>query len=267
MVDSEYGRLREFYNRMHSGDRYSAKLKAEDHAFNGVLETFIDQYQLQGKKCLEIGCGRGAFQDLVSDYTGTDISDAVRAYLHKPACQCSATELPFKDGSFEAIWEYAVLEHVPKPERAFEEMRRVLKNNGLLLLSPAWQCRTWAAEGYPVRPYSDFDLKGKLIKASIPIRNLVLFRSMYIFPRRLIRLITYLLTKRSLRFKYRELTPNYDIFWMDNSDAVNSMEPYEAILWFVSRGDKCISYPNSLSQFFVRRGAIIFRIQKDGKDT
>ena len=40
------------------------------------------------------------------------------------------------------------------------------------------------------------------------------------------------------------------------------MDPYEAILWFITRGDECLSHPTAMSQFFVRTGRLIFRIHK-----
>lgn len=100
----------------------------------------------------------------------------------------------------------------PEPEKALKEMRRVLKNQGFLLLAPAWQCRPWAAMGHSVRPYRDFDFKGKIIKLSIPLRNSMLFRSMYVFPRRLFRTIQFFFRKSPIHFKYRKLKPNYDYF-------------------------------------------------------
>lgn len=258
-------KLRAFYDREYLDERYGKAQRPEDHSIYNELRSFIDTYQLHEKRCLEIGCGRGAFQDLVTDYTGVDLSGSVRNYFRKPFCQATAINLPFGDNTFDAIWSYVVLEHVPKPEEALAEMRRVLIDNGLLFLAPAWQCRTWAAKGYPVRPYRDFDLRGKLVKASIPIRNSVLFRSTYIFPKRLVSSIEFLFTKEPTRFKYKELTPNYDHFWMSDSDAVSAMDPYETILWFVSRGDICISHKNWIAKFFVRTGAVIFRIQKSRK--
>ena len=38
---------------------------------------------------------------------------------------------------------------------------------GYVYLNPAWACVPWAADGYEARPYSDFGITGKLIKASI----------------------------------------------------------------------------------------------------
>ncbi|MBA7700081.1 hypothetical protein ES703_108788 [subsurface metagenome] len=255
--------LKTFYDKQYTAGCYAVAEKPEDHSFYPILKAFIDEFQLHNKKCLEIGCGRGAFQDMVADYTGVDISETVANMLHKPFCRCSATELPFENESFNAVWTQAVLEHVPRPEKAMLEIRRVLKHNGFLLLAPAWQCRPWAAMGYSVRPYRDFDFKGKIVKLSIPLRNSVLFRSMYVFPRRLFRTIQFFFRKKPVTFKYRKLNPNYDHYWVSDSDALNSMDPYDAILWFISRGDICISYPRWFSKLFVRTGPIIF--QKTGR--
>jgi len=154
---------KEFYDREYLGERYSLTVNPEEHSFYPILIQFIEHFGLKDKRCLEVGCGRGAFQDIVDNYVGVDISSTVGQYFHKPFFTASAAQLPFQEKSFDAIWSYAVLEHVPEPEKALDEMRRVLKPGGLLLLEPAWQCRPWTADGYPVRPYSDFGWWGKLI--------------------------------------------------------------------------------------------------------
>lgn len=216
-------------------------------------------------ECWKSAPGRGNFNDVVDDYTGLDIASTANRFYHKPFVAASATSLPFPDNAFDAIWTLGVLEHVPKPEQALTEMRRVLKNGGLLYLSASWQCRSWHADGYEVRPYSDFGLESKLIKASVPLRDSIVFRSLYIFPIRLLRLAAYTVPAKPLPFRYNVLTPNYIHLWETDGDAVNSMDAYEAVLWFKSRGDECLNYPNSLRQFLIRRGAIIFRIRK-GRD-
>ena len=251
--------LQNFYDREYAADAYATTREASAHPFHPTLVSFLATYRLFEKKCLEVGCGRGAFQDVVKDYTGIDIARSVHTYFQKPYCCASATTLPFADATFDAVWSYAVLEHVPQPELALEEIRRVLKPGGFLLLLPAWQCRPWAAEGYPVRPYADFGLSGKLIKASIPIRNSVVYRSLQIFPARVRSLIDYRRTRKPTKFRYRRLKPNYERFWMSDSDAVNSMDPFEAYLWFTSRGDICLNYPSLRRAFLTRTGPLIIR--------
>lgn len=252
--------LKEFYNREYIDSRYANVPEDKRHPFYPTLQGIIDRHGLHDKRCLEIGGGRGKLQDIVDDYHAIDISGSVAKNFHKPFCQASASSLPFASGSFDVIWTYAVLEHVPQPEKAIEEMARVLKNDGYLILRAAWQCRPWAADGYPVRPYSDFNLGGKLIKASIPVRNSLLFRSMYVFPARAARFLQ-LLTGGNMGLRYGTLKPNYEKFWMSDSDAINSIDPYEAYLWFKSRKNECLSH-SPLSAFLIRTGTLVFRIKK-----
>ena len=48
---------------------------------------------------------------------------------------CDATAIPVKDGNFDAVLCTEVLEHVPEPIRVIEELARVLKPGGKLILS------------------------------------------------------------------------------------------------------------------------------------
>lgn len=252
-----------FYEQRDEGSEYAPQgwhsLEPTD-----PLVALVKQFGLNDKKCLEIGCGRGHYQDLVKDYTGVDLAETVRPHLHKPFFAASAKQLPFPGDSFDAAWSVAVLEHIPDPEKALQEMRRVLRPRAILILAPAWQCRPWAADGYPVRSYSDFDLRGKLIKASIPLRDSVAWRSLHIFPRRAWRLAAWLPRRRPVPFRSTTLKANFDKFWMSDSDAVNSMDPFDAILWFVSRGDEVLLPPTRVRRFFVRTGALVIRIKPRG---
>jgi ubiquinone/menaquinone biosynthesis C-methylase UbiE len=118
-----------------------------------------------------VGSGRGYLQDLVEDDTGLDLSPSVARRYHKKFVAGSATALPFPDNTFDAIWTVWGLEHIPEPEKTMREMRRVLKPGGKLFLMAAWNCKPWLADGFTVRPYSDFNWKGKLVKASLLLRD------------------------------------------------------------------------------------------------
>jgi len=174
---------------------------------------------------------------------GLDISPAAARFFHKPFVLASATAMPFKDGEFDAIWSIWVLEHVPNPESALREMRRVVKPGGVILLAPAWFCTSWAADGYPVRPYSDFGLGGRITKASLVLRASPAFALFYTVPIRVMRQTASIVGTSPTAFHYTRLKPNYEKYWMPDSDAVNSMDPLEAALWFESRGDRCLTCP------------------------
>ncbi len=227
------------------------------------IESFARQYHLSDKKVLEVGSGTGALQDTVPDYTGLDLAASVARYYHKPFVAGSATDLPFADNTFDAIWTIWVLEHIPEPERAMMEMRRVLKPDGLLLFRPAWNVPSWLAEGYGIRPYSEFGLGGKLIKASVPWRNAPLFRAALLFPIRLLRLAHYRLAGANTRLHFRALQPNYEHYWSADSDAAISLDSFEAAMWFQSRGDECLSCGSDREELLAfAAGGVVMRVRK-----
>ncbi len=174
-----------YYNQIYAGaagtpstaeeERYVqvAERAATTYRIKEGLASFVAQYGLEKKRALDVGAGRGYLQDVVEDYTGLDISATARRYFHKPFVLGSATAMPFPDREFDVVWSIWTLEHIPNPEQALREIRRVLKDEGLIYLRPAWNCSPYAAQGYSVRPYSDLDLHGRLIKASIPVRSVL----------------------------------------------------------------------------------------------
>ena len=251
-----------FYNEAYQRPGYAEAASPEQHPYYPLVAGFVTEYALEGKRCLEIGAGRGAFQDVVDDYVGVDIADSAAQFLHKPFIACDARQLPFADSEFDAAWSITVLEHVPEPERALAEMRRVLRPGGVLLLAPAWHTRSWFAQGYPVRPYSDLTLRGRIIKASIPLVDFAPLRYARVLTRRALRYAVWRLCGHPAPFRYGKLKPNYDRYWMSDSDAVNSLDPFDAILWFISRGDRCRSHPTPFHQLLVRCLALVIQVRK-----
>jgi SAM-dependent methyltransferase len=225
-----------------------------------TVRGFVDEYHLQGKRVLDVGSGRGYLQDLVADYVGLDISPSAGRFYHKPFVVASATEMPFKDRQFDAIWTVWVLEHIPNPESALREMRRVVRPGGVILLMPAWFCPSWAAQGYGVRPYSDLGLGGKAIKAGLWIRSSPLFLFASTIPIRALRYSAAKVSGRPTSFHYSRLTPNYETYWVPDSDAVNSMDPFEAALWFESRGDKCLNCRSGFRKMVDSPQYIVIRV-------
>jgi SAM-dependent methyltransferase len=227
------------------------------------VERFVAKYGIQDARVLEVGAGSGKLQDIVEDYTGLDIAASAAHYFHKPFVQGSATDLPFADNEFDSAWTVWVLEHVDAPEKGFAELRRVVKPGGLLYLFPAWNCTSWAAQGYAVRPYSDFGLTGKVIKASLLIRDQPLFRISYLFPTRALRQAYWKLTGQPTTLRYNALTPNYDHYWTADSDAAVSIDGHETMLWYLSRGDECLNCPEKFSeQILLGYQPLIIRVNK-----
>jgi SAM-dependent methyltransferase len=224
------------------------------------VSEFVKRFNLGKKPVLEIGSGRGYLQDAADNYTGLDISPNVARFYHKKFIVGTATALPFPDDSFDGVWSIWVFEHVPNPEQGFREMRRVTRDNGMIFLLPAWNVTPWAAQGYSVRPYSDFGPVGKMIKATIPFRSLNEVRGTGILPVRLSRKIVAQFGPTALR--YERLQPNYERYWVADSDAVNSIDSYEGALWFLSRGDECLNCDDSSILLPIFNVALIIRVHK-----
>lgn len=249
---------RTFYERQYRGDKYSAGM--DDREEWNSLDRFCEAFQLRasGKRVLEVGSGRGAFQNIVPSWIGVDLATAAGAFARKPFLTASATALPFRSNSFDATFSIAVLEHVPNPQRALEEIARVLRPGGVAYLAPAWHCRPWAAAGLHVRPWRELTWMERMEKATIPLRESLAFRALPTAAFRVLRELA-LQAGGELDFRYRRLRPNLEFFWCADSDACNSMDPHEMIAWFLSRGFRSPSHPDLLSRLMVRHGPVILQ--------
>jgi SAM-dependent methyltransferase len=247
-----------FYATVDRESIYTIDNDCRDHPFFPLLVPFLERWGLADKKCLEIGSSKGLFQDLVHDYTGVDVAEHLTDRYHKPYVVVTDACLPFPDSHFDAVFTYATHEHIPEIELALEEIVRVLKPGGVCLFAPAWHSRPWFAEGLAVRPYSDLTLKQKLRKLSIPLRDFVLVRWPLVLARRLWRLRKWR-SSHPVELSYRRLEANYEQFWQADSDACNSLDPFDVIIWFRSRGFVCHDFEHPLAALFARTYALDLR--------
>lgn len=244
--------IKDYYERIDRHQIYTVESCSDEHPFLFLLKRFIEKWHLRENKCLEIGSSKGLFQDLADDYTGVDIAESLRSYYHKPYIVVNDALLPFPDKYFDGIFTYATHEHIPDLETALSEIVRVLKPGGVCLFAPAWHTRTWFSQGYAVRPYSELTVKQKLTKFSIPFRNFFLVRWPLVLLRRLFRLLLYAVSSHPVPLRYRKLKANYEKFWQSDSDACNSLDPFDVILWFRSRVITCYGYEKLPKALFAR---------------
>ncbi|MBI2085903.1 class I SAM-dependent methyltransferase [Candidatus Daviesbacteria bacterium] len=102
----------------------------------------------QGDKILEVGCGNGYYLSLLNrlglkiSLTGIDndkaaLFDAQRFIGDERISLflADAAKLPFKDSSFNKIICSEVIEHVKDDKKVLQEIHRVLKSGGIMVLS------------------------------------------------------------------------------------------------------------------------------------
>lgn len=110
-----------------------------------IMLDIINNLDLQKKNILDIGCFDGTFLSLIKNRNnrlyGLDASDyAVKQSVKKKITVKQfffddTTKIPFKSGYFDLIIAGEIIEHIYDTDFFLEEISRLLKKNGLLLLS------------------------------------------------------------------------------------------------------------------------------------
>ena len=92
-----------------------------------------------GPRLLDLGCGQpcevmpdGSFLSFIGYGVGLDLKPCKLSW---PFAQGELEALPFKDAVFDAVTALEVLEHLSHPKKALAEIRRVLKPEGVLVMS------------------------------------------------------------------------------------------------------------------------------------
>ncbi len=113
---------------------------AVDYLVASVLQRDLARYlPLLSGHTLDLGCGNAPYRHLlvnVSRHIGYDIDRLGRADVVG-----TAVALPFAARSFDSVLCTQVIEHVAEPWRMFDEIARVLRPGGRVLLSApqAWR--------------------------------------------------------------------------------------------------------------------------------
>jgi len=156
-----------FYNSF--ADEFDSKMNKYDvnKRIKVVYEELLTE-DIYGKTLLDAGSGTGWFSKYAFEkgalVTSMDIGENL---LKKVAEKCnskcvigSILDIPFPDNSFDFIVSSEVIEHTPDPLGAFDELHRVLKPGGKLVLTTPnklWHFAIVIANKLKLRPYEGLE--------------------------------------------------------------------------------------------------------------
>ena len=119
--------------------------KSEEH-----WQLFYSPEEIKGKRVLDAGCGTGIFSIIfarngAAEVIGLDISPgSLTTARHLKDNfkldnvhfqQADMLQLPFPNQSFDIVWAWGTVHHTLNPWQAMEELLRVLKPGGSILLA------------------------------------------------------------------------------------------------------------------------------------
>lgn len=100
-----------------------------------LLRVYSDYFK---GKLLDVGCGEKPYSLIYNNYVESSIGVDVETCVHEQRYVdvfASADDLPFEDSTFDTVLCTNVLEHVANMEAAFQEISRVHKSGGTLIIS------------------------------------------------------------------------------------------------------------------------------------
>jgi len=150
---------------------------------------------LRGGIVLEVGCGRGAGIEVILQQFqavhvfGIDLDDLQVERARKrlqgkyeerfTLIKGDAEQLPFEDASFDAVFDFGVLHHVPDWKKAIAEIRRVLKPGGTFYFDEVtraalerWVCRKFL-EHPAVNRFSEAEFLEELLKHGMELADVI----------------------------------------------------------------------------------------------
>src|SRR5262249_22644967 len=133
-------------------------------------------------RLLDVGCGTKPYLDIfrphVSEYIGIEheatfasTSASAQSDAHKPDAIYNGDRLPYDDESFDTVLSIQVLEHTPRPQALLNEMSRVLKRDGTLILSAPF-CFRLHEEPHDYFRYSPHGLRHMCALAKLEITEI-----------------------------------------------------------------------------------------------
>ena len=151
-------------------DRSSFSFLFRKYFYKSLIKEF-------NGKVLDVGCGLGEFLEERPKSSGIDINKHCIDFCKVKGLDVklgNATKIPYKDKSFDGIFCSCVLEHLKRPELAIKEMRRVLKQNGKMILVVPTECG-FKRDNTHVKFWNKENIRELLEKSNFKIEKMFYF--------------------------------------------------------------------------------------------
>lgn len=134
----------DYYKEYYDLERNHWWFVAREKIISNYIKKLIDQKFLNssGLKILNVGCGPGRSSQYLSNF-----GEVTSVEYDKDCCEFasertglhiihgSITELPFPENSFDLVCAFDVIEHVEDDQLAVDEMKRVVKEDGIIFIT------------------------------------------------------------------------------------------------------------------------------------
>lgn len=200
---------------------YQRMYNAEDNHWwfvgnRKIVFTQIDKIVINKRnKILDVGCGTGITLKCLERYglaIGVDLSEEALKFCrlrgHKKLCLADSKNLPFKINSFDIVNASNLLEHLDDDDIALQEFFRILKPNGILVVTvPAFEF-LWSGHDevlHHKRRYTKQSLERKIKKYRFQ-RIKESYTNFFIFP------VVFLIRKIKKKADTKEIRCNLELF-------------------------------------------------------
>ncbi|RZJ33254.1 MAG: class I SAM-dependent methyltransferase [Flavobacterium sp.] len=183
----------QYYKEYYELERSHWWFQAREKIIVGCIEKLIHKKQL-GKdlKILNVGCGTGRSSEYLSAFgkvTSIEYDKFCCEFAKEKTgleiIHGSITELPFDATEFDLVCAFDVIEHVQDDSLAVSELKRVVKNNGVVFITVPAYMSLWSHHdviNHHFRRYKLDEVKKLFAKADDGKKILSSYFNTFLFP-------------------------------------------------------------------------------------
>jgi len=199
-MENKKKEIKKFYEKYHKDKIINPIADFMQQERCNILRSLLKDIS---EKVLIIGCGSQDEMSIINkkckgvaiDISKSAIKKSREKYPKFEYLVADATDLPFPKNSFDCVVCSEVIEHIPEDEKALSEVRKVLKNDGVFIITtPNWLSwyglfrkiaeklfkKPFTSGGQPIDNWSTpFSLRRKIKKYGFEI---TLFRGLWYYP-------------------------------------------------------------------------------------